>query len=236
MEPVGEARTRPSDPDELRRVADEGLLLGELDEAFHPPAGAVPRAPVVALVGSAGGIEAVSRVLGGLPEDFGAAVVVLVHLAPERVSRLAEILRRRCRLPVVDAVDGLPLWPGAVLVAPAGRHVLVTPDGAVALIQSGEFPPSRPSADLLLATLATAVRRRAVAVILSGGGHDGATGATAVHALGGTVLATDEATSERWEMPRAAIERDAIVDRVVALEDVAGALLEVVAARVRASA
>jgi two-component system chemotaxis response regulator CheB len=186
--------------------------------------------PVVALVASAGGLDAVSRVLGGLPEDFSACVIVLIHQPPDRVSRLVDILDRRCALPVAAARHDVELAPGQVFVVPPGRHLLVTPSTRTALIISGPAPPSRPSADLLLATLATALGARAIAVILSGTGHNGATGATAVHVLGGTVLATDETTSTEYGMPLAAIERDEVVDRIVPLDDVAELLAQLVAA------
>jgi two-component system, chemotaxis family, protein-glutamate methylesterase/glutaminase len=183
---------------------------------------------VVALVASAGGLDAVSRVLGPLPDGFAAATLVLIHQAPDRVSRLVEILRGRCALPVVAAEHGRPLQAGCVVVAPPGQHTLITPGRGIALIRSGAFPPSRPSADLLLTTLAVAVGGRAIAVVLSGGGHDGATGATAIHAFGGTVLATDEPSSREFSMPLAAIKRDDAVDDIVALDDVADRLIELV--------
>ena len=119
-----------------------------------------------------------------------------------------------------------------MIVVPPGRHLLIAPGADVprtALIVSGAYPPNRPSADLLLATLATAAGERAVAVILSGGGHDGATGATAIHACGGTVLATDETSSRHYSMPLAAIRRDDAVDRILPLDAIAGALEELVA-------
>ena len=186
--------------------------------------------PVVALVASAGGLEATMLVLADLPEDFGACVLVLIHQQPDRVNRLAELLRRRSVLPVRPAEDGLPLQAGQVLVAPPGHHLLITPELRTALIQSGAAPPSRPSADLLLTTLAVAAGPRATAAVLSGGGHDGATGATAIHAFGGTVLATDEASSALFSMPRATIERDNAVDHVVPLDELAGVLVELLAA------
>jgi two-component system chemotaxis response regulator CheB len=117
-----------------------------------------------------------------------------------------------------------------VVVAPSGNHLLVTPALETALIVSGAAPPSRPSADLLLATLAVSAGPRAIAVVLSGGGHDGATGATAIHALGGCVLATDEATSEEFSMPRATIQRAGVIDQILPLEDVAAALSALTAA------
>ncbi|HEX6020365.1 MAG TPA: chemotaxis protein CheB [Solirubrobacter sp.] len=180
---------------------------------------------IVALVASAGGVEAVSRIVTRLPADFGASVIVLIHQQPDRTSRLVEILSRRATMPVVVAEHGAELLPRQVIVIPPGRHLLVAPDRRAVLIKSGAAPPNRPSADLLLATLATAVGSRAIAVILSGGGHDGATGATAVHACGGTVIATDEASSTYYSMPLAAVERDDTVDHIVGLDEVAGLLV-----------
>jgi two-component system, chemotaxis family, protein-glutamate methylesterase/glutaminase len=187
--------------------------------------------PVIALVASAGGLEAVSKVLAGLPEGLEAAVVVLIHQQPDRESALVRLLGRQARLPVKVAEDGMPLHAGTIVVAPPGKHVLITEGPATALIVSGAAPPSRPSADLLLTTLATACGPRATAVVLSGTGHDGATGATAVHRFGGTVLASTEATSTRFSMPQATIERDDAIDHVVAVDDIADLLASLVAAR-----
>ena len=184
---------------------------------------------VIALVASAGGLDAIRAILAKLPPDFGAAVVVLLHQQPDRVSHLTEILVWNCPLEVVTAEDGAALEPGRVLVIPPGTHLLVTPEASVALIMSGSAPPSRPSADLLLATMATALGPRAIAVILSGEGHDGATGATAVHARGGIVIATDEASSSHFSMPLAAIRRDESVDWIVPLDEVAGLLIRLAA-------
>jgi two-component system, chemotaxis family, protein-glutamate methylesterase/glutaminase len=186
--------------------------------------------PVVALVASAGGLEAVLRVLGALARDFRAAIVVLIHQAPDRASELVALLGRSSALPVVAASPGTALETGRVVVAPAGMHLLVTPGMRCALIVSGAAPPSRPSADLLLTTLAVAAGPRAIAVVLSGGGHDGATGATAIHAFGGTVVASDESSSSSFGMPGAAIARDDVVDHVVALDDVAALLALLVGA------
>lgn len=217
---------RFTDPDDASRATHEGLLLHGLDEALGATTAGPP---VVALVGSAGGIEAAQRVLARVPAAFPAPVIVLIHQSPTQANPLVDVLRRASTLPVRAASHGAVLEAGQVVVVPAGRHVLVMPGRRVALIRSGDYPPSRPSADLLLATLATALGPRAVAVILSGGGHDGATGASAVHALGGTVLATDQASSSAYSMPLAAIERDDAVDRSLAVDAVAGALAEIVA-------
>jgi two-component system, chemotaxis family, protein-glutamate methylesterase/glutaminase len=184
--------------------------------------------PIVALVASAGGIEALSRVLAALPDDLPASVIVLLHLGPDRESRLPDILGRISPLGVELARDGEPLAPGRVIVAPAGRHLLITGDLRATLIASGAFPPSRPSADLLLTTLAIAAGPRAIAVVLSGKGNDGATGATAVHRFGGTVLATDAASSESFGMPSAAIEREDTTDHIIGLDELPAMLISLV--------
>jgi two-component system chemotaxis response regulator CheB len=186
--------------------------------------------PIVALVASAGGVDALSRVLSGLPAELPASVIVLLHSSPDRESELPGILSRVTALGVEAARDGDELALGRVLVAPAGRHLLVTSELRVALITSGAFPPSRPSADLLLTTLAVAARGRVIAVVLSGKGHDGATGASAVHRFGGTVLASDEASSQSFAMPSATIERDGAIDHVVALDALADRLVQLIAA------
>jgi two-component system chemotaxis response regulator CheB len=186
---------------------------------------------VIALVASAGGLSAVSQVLRKLPADLQAGVIVLIHQAPDRENALVHLLGARSCLPVEVAADDMPLRAGTVVVAPPGKHTLIAGGPALVLIVSGAAPPSRPSADLLLTTLAITCGPRATAVILSGGGHDGATGASAIHRFGGTVLASSEASSERFSMPQATIERGSATDHIVALNDIARRLAEIVAAR-----
>ncbi len=88
------------------------------------------------------------------------------------------------------------------------RAALVTVGHQLALISTDHWPPSRPSADLLLTSLALVAAQQTIAVILSGGGSDGATGAVALHDFGGTVIAADKAPSAHFGMPEAAIGRD----------------------------
>ncbi|HEY0932433.1 MAG TPA: chemotaxis protein CheB [Trebonia sp.] len=181
--------------------------------------------PVVVLSCSAGGLDALRTILAPLPADLPAAVVILQHLPPDPHSYLPEILGRSTDLTVKWAQDGEPLRPGHVFVAPPGEHTLITPDETIALIASGSVPPYRPSADLLLTTLALAVGSRVVAVVLSGEGQDAATGATAVHRFGGTVIVSSPETSARKSMPGATMLRDSITDHIVPLDDLAGLLL-----------
>jgi two-component system, chemotaxis family, protein-glutamate methylesterase/glutaminase len=122
-------------------------------------------------------------------------------------------------------LDGDPLRPGRILVAPSGRHTLVRPGLTLALIPSGPVPPYRPSADLLLTTLAVAAGPRAVAVVLTGKGSDAATGATAVQHFGGRVLVSSPGSSAEPSMPQATIDRDHGVHLVVDLDALAQALI-----------
>lgn len=186
---------------------------------------------LVALVSSAGGLDALIRVLAPLPADFPAAVIALQHHDPDRASELATILARRCSLKVAVAEDGTQLGPSCIFVAPPGKHVLLRRDGTLALIVSGAYPPHRPSADLLLVSLAVIAGERTIAVVLSGRGNDGATGATAVHDFGGIVVAADEASSKEFSMPAAAIARDDAVDHVVHVDQIAKLLEELAGGR-----
>jgi two-component system chemotaxis response regulator CheB len=184
--------------------------------------------PIIALVSSAGGLEALTRVLRPLPAGFGAAVIALQHQQPDRHSELRGILDTRCALKVVAAERGMAIAPGRIYVAPPGKHVLVQRDETFALITSGGYPPHRPSADLLLVSLALIAGRRAIAVVLSGRGNDGATGATAVHDLGGLVVAADRASSEEFSMPEATIGRHDAVDHVMHVDKIGDLLQELV--------
>ena len=128
----------------------------------------------IALVSSAGGVAATREVLSGLPADLPAAVIVLEHMSPEHASYLPQILQRAALMPVHAVEDDAEVLAGNVYVAPPGYHTLVTPGLRFSLVASGVYPPSRPSADLLLAALALALGPQAIAVVMTGGGNDGA--------------------------------------------------------------
>ncbi|MDQ4036759.1 MAG: chemotaxis protein CheB [Actinomycetota bacterium] len=168
------------------------------------PAGSRPPFPVVALVSSTGGLDALRRVLGPLPQGLPAAVIAMQHTDPTHPSGLARLLDRQTTLTVRPAVSGAELVPGEVLVPPAGSHLLVGRDDRVHLIPTGLLPPARPSADLLLSTLAVALGERAIAVVLTGSGHDASLGVQAITLFGGACLMQDEASSVQYGMPGAA--------------------------------
>jgi two-component system chemotaxis response regulator CheB len=182
---------------------------------------------IVAIVASAGGLNALGKVLTALPAEFPAPVVVVQHLDPRHRSLMADILSRRTPLRVRQAADGDHLAPSTVHIAPPDRHLLVNSNGTLSLTQSELVHFVRPSGDLLLKSVAAAYKDRAIAVVLTGTGSDGSMGVSAIKKMGGTVIAQNEDTSEFFGMPGAAI-RTGAVDFVLPLEDVAGALVTLV--------
>jgi two-component system chemotaxis response regulator CheB len=203
-----------SEPDEV-----------ELQEKARPFAGAA--FDVVALASSAGGIAALSEVLGSLPGDFPAAIVVVQHLDPRHRSLMADILRRRTTLAVVQASEGDHIRAGTAYIAPPDRHLLVNPNGTLSLSQSELVHFVRPSADLLFESVAASYRTRAIAVVLTGTGSDGSMGIGAIKKMGGTVVAQDQASAEFSGMPGAAI-RSGNADFILPLDEIASALVTLV--------
>jgi two-component system chemotaxis response regulator CheB len=186
-----------------------------------------PAFDIIAIAASAGGLSALEAILGQLPADFPAAVVVVQHLDPRHRSLMSEILSRRTPLAVKQAEEGEPLQPATVYIAPPNYHVLVNPDLTVSLTQSELVHFVRPSADLLFESVAGSYKDRSIAVVLTGTGSDGSMGVQAIKNRGGTVIAQDEATSEFFGMPQAAINTGS-VDFVLGLDEIAPALVTLV--------
>jgi two-component system chemotaxis response regulator CheB len=184
---------------------------------------------IVALAASAGGLNALTQVLQALPADFAAGIVVVQHLDPRHRSLMAEILGRRITLKVKQAAQGDRVAAGTVMIAPPNNHLLVNQDGLLTLTQTELVHFLRPSADLLFESTAAAYRERAIAVILSGSGHDGAMGVKAIKKMGGTVIAQDQESSEFGGMPAAA-QQTGLVDFVLPLNEIARALQTLVSA------
>jgi two-component system chemotaxis response regulator CheB len=178
---------------------------------------------VVALAASAGGVTALGQVVSPLPKNFPAAIVVVQHVDPRHRSLLVEILSRRTTLTVKQAEAGDILRSGTIYIAPPDRHLLVDPGRRLSLSQSELVHFVRPSADLLFESVAASCRERAIAVVLTGTGTDGAMGVRAIKKMGGTVIVQDEQSSEFFGMPGAAI-KTGDVDFVLPLEEIPSAL------------
>ena len=188
---------------------------GEAQEAsFH----------VVMLGASTGGLNALSEVLSALPGDFPAVITVIQHLQP---SELADILQSRTVLQVKQAESGDVLYPGKVYIAPANNHLLVNPDSTLSLSHSEFVQFMRPSADLLFESVAGSFKQRAIAVVLTGKGSDGAIGVQAIKKMGGIAIAQAQSSCEDFGMPQAAINTGS-VDLVLPLNEIAATLVRLV--------
>ncbi|GCL43469.1 chemotaxis protein CheB [Dolichospermum planctonicum] len=183
----------------------------------------LPNFDIVAVAASAGGLTALIEVLTDLPADFKAAIVIVQHLDPRHPSLMAEILSRRTVLKVIQANEGDKLTPGTVYIAPPNNHLLVNGEGKVSLSQSEMVHFLRPSADLLFESVAASYQARAIAVVLSGTGTDGAMGVEAIKKMGGTVIVQDAKTAEFPGMPAAAI-KTGNVDFILPLAEISLAL------------
>jgi two-component system chemotaxis response regulator CheB len=182
---------------------------------------------IVAITASAGGVEALSRVLSELPHDFPVPIVVVQHLDPRHPSMLPEILARRCAIAVKQAQEGDPLRAGTAFIAPPDQHLLVDGDGTMSLSHSDLVHFVRPSADLLFESVAASYEERVIAVVLTGTGSDATMGVQAVDKMGGWVIVEDPETADFAGMPGAAVETGA-VDEVLELEEIAGRLMALV--------
>jgi two-component system chemotaxis response regulator CheB len=189
----------------------------------------VRRCELVVIGASWGGLHAVGEVLAGLPADFPAPVLAVLHRGERSGDLLAGLLANRGALPVVDAEDKAPLAAGCVRVAPPGYHVLVE-RGHVALSTEAEVRYSRPSIDVALESAADAYGPALAGVVLTGANDNGAAGLTAVRRRGGTAIVQDPDTAERPAMPAAA--RAAASPQFVApLREIAPLLVRLAAGR-----
>jgi len=162
---------------------------------------------VVALGASAGGVEALARVVSDLPGDLGAPVLVVLHTAPAEHSYLPEILSRAGILPAEKARDGTALEPNRIYVAPPDHHLIVV-DGRLRVVRGPHENGHRPAIDPLFRSAALAYREGAIGVVLSGALDDGAAGSAAISRLGGSVLVQDPSDAAFPDMPRNAIVAD----------------------------
>src|SRR5579859_6441130 len=179
--------------------------------------------PIVGIGASAGGLEAVSKLLSHLPTDTGMAFVVVQHLDPARESLLPMILEKATEMPVAQAQDGGVIAPNRVYVIPPNTHMIVK-GGRLQLIPRPEGVPSM-SVNCFLNSLAEERGNKAIAVILSGTASDGALGVKAIKSEGGIVFAQD-ASAGHFGMPQSAAATG-VVDFILPPEKIASELASI---------
>lgn len=229
----------------LERVADEliwkvkacsSTYLRRLPRAIE--AGTRPKTDeagrtaekVVAIGVSTGGPQALSLLLPSLPPDFPAGVLIVQHMPEGFTEMFARRLDQLSKIEVKEAKEGDLILSGRALIAPGNRHLKVRKLrlGTVASVTGGpEVNGHRPSVDVLFSSVAQEFGPKAVGVIMTGMGEDGAEGMGRIRATGGATLAQSEESCVIFGMPKAAIERG-YVQRVVPLERLVAHLEELV--------
>jgi two-component system, chemotaxis family, protein-glutamate methylesterase/glutaminase len=186
---------------------------------------------IIVIGTSAGGLDALKRVLGKLPADFPAPVLVVMHIGA-RESILPALLRKVCALQVRHARDGELLAQPMILIAPPDRHLMVERDGPIGCVRltAGAMENyTRPAIDPLFRSAGAAYGQGATGVILTGYLDDGTAGLRAIKACGGTAIVQDPADAFADSMPASAMEQVA-VDYVLKLDDIGDMLLTLAAA------
>jgi two-component system chemotaxis response regulator CheB len=149
---------------------------------------------------SAGGIDALKRVVSKLPEDMCSALFVVLHTSPESPGLLHSVLQHVAKLPIVPAEDGLPIETGRVYVARPDRHLLIE-QGRMRLSHGPKENRHRPAVDVLFRSAAWIYGPRTVGVVLSGMMEDGTAGLWAIKSCGGMAIVQDPADADYPGMP-----------------------------------
>lgn len=183
---------------------------------------------VVAIAASLGGPKALSSLLRMMPRGFPAPIVICQHISDGFSAGLASWLANETALNVVQARHDQWLIPGSVFVAPSGSHLLVTSDGKTQLEDSPPLLGFRPSCDKLLQSVGRAFERKAIGVVLTGMGRDGARGLKDIRDYGGRTIAQHESTCVVYGMPKEAVELGA-AEAVLPLDQIGPAIIRWVA-------
>jgi two-component system CheB/CheR fusion protein len=200
-----------------------GYMSGEQHNSDEANSG--PRLIVVGIGASAGGVQALQSLFRSLPDEPGAAFVVVIHLDPDRPSEMAAILGLRTKMPVVQVGSLTPMEANHVYVVPPNRRLHVT-DNEIAALGFDEPRGKRAPIDLFFRSLAEQ-HGDGFAIILSGAGSDGAIGIKAVKESGGLILVQEPNEAEYGSMPRSAIATG-LVDFVLPVEQLADRLVELI--------
>lgn len=179
---------------------------------------------LVVIGASGGGIHAIKRVVGRLPRDFGAAVVVVLHQWGRGPNILVDILNHIGTLPAVEASNGMAVRPGTVYVPPVDHHILVD-EGVFQVARGPRENHARPAVDPLFRSAARVYGPRVIGVILTGSLDDGTAGLLAIKRRGGVAVVQDPAEALYPGMPQSALDH-VQVDHRVHLEAIAPLLVE----------
>lgn len=186
-----------------------------------------PVRDVVAIGVSTGGPPVVQQILSSLPADFPAGIVIAQHMPAAFTGPFAARLDAVSKIKVKEAQSGDVLKPGHAFVAPGGRHIVLDQKISRIDVVVTDDPPGelyKPSANVMISSVAKAVGKRALGVILTGMGNDGCEGVRELKSKGGRALAQSDSTCVVYGMPKAIVDED-LADQVVDQDDLAEAIL-----------
>ncbi|MBI4689219.1 MAG: chemotaxis-specific protein-glutamate methyltransferase CheB [Nitrospirae bacterium] len=182
---------------------------------------------IVAIASSTGGPDALSVILPQLPENFPCPIVIAQHISDGFVSGMVEWLKLITRLNIKVAAEGDAVTVGSVYVSPSEKHTEINASKRISFV--GRHPKDiyRPSCDVLLSSVARVYGKKALGVILTGMGSDGALGMQRIKKAGGNTIAQDDKTSVVFGMNKVAIDSGCI-DKILPLGDISKKIVEIV--------
>ncbi|WP_437292191.1 chemotaxis protein CheB [Sorangium sp. So ce406] len=186
----------------------------------------MPGHDIIAVGASAGGVEVLIALIGGLPSDLPASLFVVLHLPATARSLLPQILERTTRMPVGVAVDGEPVERGRIYIAPVDNHLMLG-EGVVRVVYSAKENGHRPAVDPLFRTASEAYGPRVVGVVLSGTRDCGTVGLLAIKRRGGIAVVQDPKDALFPDMPQSALD-NVPVDHCVPLARLPPLLVDLV--------
>lgn len=221
--PVAAGRAVPTTPAQNRPLQNRSEQ--------KRPARKTGTAAAIAIAVSTGGPHALSRIIGQLPVNLNASVLIAQHMPPVFTGLLAERLAAQKGHQVKEATEGDVVEPGTILIAPGDFHMTVERDSTLVRARLGQGVPEnscRPSADPLFRSVAAVYGRNCLGVVLTGMGSDGVNGAAVLSQTGAKIIAQDKETSVVWGMPGNVVDRG-LADRVLPLEQIADELIRATA-------
>jgi two-component system chemotaxis response regulator CheB len=215
------------------RTTSNPLLINEGPIRLRRTAGRRAPVEIVAIGASTGGPNALSVMLDQLPADFSVPVVIVQHMLASFTRHFAQRLASQCKLKIVEATAGEPLAPGCAYIARGDHHLVVERRAGRASLAMNQDPLEnfcRPAVDVLFRSVAQSYGAGALGVVLTGMGHDGLSGCSAICEAGGDVIVQDEASSVVWGMP-GFVARAGLASDVLALDQISREVRRRVAVR-----
>jgi two-component system chemotaxis response regulator CheB len=215
----------------MRRTAPPPPKDTEAPKSLPALSTGARRISVVAIGTSTGGPRAIQEIIPHLPKEFPVPIVIAQHMPPNFTGPFAERLNQLSQITVKEAQEGDALKPGVALIAPGRGHMrVIRPRGIETIVNISENRDEfiyRPSVDYLMNSIAELFPGRALGVILTGMGNDGAKGLAALKETGGRIFAQNEDSCVVYGMPRAVVEAG-IADKILPIEEMAGEIINAV--------